>query len=105
MLMLSALRKLSVFLINHDGYVPTAAKVYNCHDAVITALELEFGLSPVKSTAILFFIVMMMTYEQLSEKHSGLYLPDIYQMFINLKQNMISLKQHLEFFMSKVETL
>lgn len=48
---------------------------------------------------------MMMTYEQLSEKHSGLYLPDIYQMFINLKQNVISLQQHLEFFTSRIETL
>lgn len=46
-----------------------------------------------------------MTYEQLSEKHSGLYLPDIYQMFINLKQNVISLQQHLEFFTSRIETL
>lgn len=43
MLMLSALRKLLVFLINHYRYVPTAAKVYNCNDAVITILELELA--------------------------------------------------------------
>lgn len=41
--MLSALRKLLVFLINHYRYTPTAAKVYNCNDAVITILELELA--------------------------------------------------------------
>lgn len=49
MLALSALRKLLVFLIKHGHYVPTAAKICNCDDVTITSLELEIGLSPVKS--------------------------------------------------------
>lgn len=49
MLALSALRKVLVFLIEHDCYVPTTDKICNCNDAIITALELEIGLSPAKS--------------------------------------------------------
>lgn len=50
MLTHGALRKLLVFLINHNCYAPTAAKIYNPYNAIITALELEICLSPVKST-------------------------------------------------------
>ena len=49
MLAISALRKLLVFLINHNRYAPTAAKTYNCDDAIITVLELDIGLGPAKS--------------------------------------------------------
>lgn len=47
---LSAPGELLVFLIKDDCYEPTAAKICNCNDVVITALELEIELSPVKST-------------------------------------------------------
>lgn len=49
MLAPSASRKLLVFLIKHDRYAPTTDKICNCDDAIITALELEIGPSPVKS--------------------------------------------------------
>lgn len=75
---LSALGELLVFLIKHDCYGPTPATICNCNDAVITALELEVGLSPVKSTEQ--FYVMATTCEHLSEKHSGMYLPDTCQL-------------------------
>lgn len=39
--------------------------------------------------AILFFIVMLMTREHLSEMHSGMCLPDIYRAFVSCQQKMI----------------